>query len=192
MTERLLYVFDVDGVLADWAVAFTSLANRHFGLAIRSHGQQTEWDISGPDRWLTLEQETQIWSYIKTAPTWWETLPPLVTPGDVTAMHDLGKNHDLLYLTSRVGRHPGRQTERWLKDLGFPEAPVKISNDKAGYLEPFNAEHRVRIIEDRPATIAKLWDAAIHVTVRDWPYNRDTVPYCDDRVSSVAEFCGLG
>lgn len=186
---RKLFVFDVDGVLADFTLAFLSLCNRYYGTPVHSIGQQPTWLYAHTEGGLDPEREKVLWDYIKKSPGWWLTLNPLVTPGDIHDMHAVAREHDVMYLTSRIGKHPGRQTTAWLRQFDFPEAPVIVNNAKHEFLEEYNREGRVRIIEDRPDNIIALQDAGVWTATRDWPYNRCIE--ADHRVGSVSEFCDV-
>lgn len=181
MTD-LPVVFDVDGVLADFALHFTRLAHKHFPhVAVGSAGAQNTW--------LFAHDETfndQLWDFIKTATGWWETCPLLATPGDIEAMHDI-KNRDIVYLTSRVGRHPRQATMNWLADHDFPVGKVIVSHDKVDEVKKLGGAWG--ILEDCPDNMNELMAAGIWTVARDWPYNRHVK--VSDRVSSVAEFCDL-
>lgn len=188
----MIWIFDVDGVLADFTRSFTKLAHERYGTRVYSGGQQPNWHFSGENGLLTSEQETALWQEIKGSNMFWMTVLPCVSPGEIHDMQDLArelnKGDDLIYLTSRVGKHPGRQTESWLKGNGFPEGEVIINNAKRDFIQSNYLGHRVRIIEDRPDTIVELQDAGIWTATRDWQYNRHVE--ADHRVSSVSEFIG--
>lgn len=183
MTNQLLpAIFDVDGVLADFVLHFTRLANKHFP-QVRpiSTGAQPSWMFATDGGW----DDTQLWDFIRQATGWWEACPILVTPGDLEAMHEVASVRDIVYLTSRTGRHPRTETMRWLADRDFPVGKVIVSHDKVGEIQKLGGAWG--ILEDRPDNITELKDAGVWTVARDWQYNRHVKS--SDRVSSVAEFC---
>lgn len=179
-------VLDVDGVLADFVLAFTRMGNIRFGTPVYSNGRQRDWRrFEG----LTPAQIDALWDSVRSDNLFWESLPELVTPGDKQALRVLSDSgFSLLYLTLRPGVEPALQTRHWLLDHDFPAwDQVAVTDDKVAFLREFVKEPDVAvgILEDRPGELARMTDAGLPVTARDWPYNRGlSVP----RVYSVAEF----
>lgn len=186
MTDKPTVVFDVDGVFCDFVAGYTQLAHELFGTPVYPTGAQRTWGFTG----TTPEQDAQLWEYIKASPTFWLTMDPLVNLPEVNMMHEFAGEHHIVYMTNRVGLHPGRQTREWLMTNGLPQGDIEVVRDKAEAIASGYPDVRA-IIEDSPSNIEVMLDKRLPVYVRDWPYNRVlswSAPIAPGRVSSVAEF----
>ena len=121
-------MLDVDGVLADFILGFTQLATTAGYLYEPfSTKDQQSWDFNEHLSWT---QQQNLWVYIKASPTWWETLQPLVSVDEIDQISELAANHQLVFCTQRVGRHPQLQTTYWLRRLGILNGAVVVTKRK--------------------------------------------------------------
>lgn len=130
--------FDVDGVLADFNTSFIErcievtgkdlFPPRPFEIPTWHYPQlygytEAEMDfVNGP-----------VWGSVKSDPTFWRFLPGYDwTPEVLDALRGLQNNgHDIYFVTDRAGVNPKRQTEDFLRALGFHFPTVLISGKKA-------------------------------------------------------------
>ena len=174
-----IVVFDVDGVLADFTLGFTSMAHLKFPELPKPHGNsmQQTWDFaSGTGLW-TKEQEDACWQEIGQSSTFWSGLYPLVIEADRVAMRRLSKVADLWYVTARFGIAPGKQTRNWLGSYGFPqfENVIALGDRKGTKVDVIQELKAVAAIDDAPAHLEAL-DKIPHLSLfkRNWPYNIDS------------------
>lgn len=179
---RPVVVFDIDGVLADFTYAFSTLTE---GVGHTPGAQQT-WKFTGPSKDIN-----KAWRMIDASSDWWRKLNLLPTQSEVEEMRTLAKRVDIVYMTGRQdkGNDVKGQTEKWLLGYGLPHGEVMLENDKVRGCDIVEVTQRdiIGIIDDKPETVADLTAAGFNAYVRDWPYNR-AVGLRIPRVSSVGEF----
>lgn len=186
-------IFDVDGVLADFVFAFTELAAARYELewdTVHSNGAQMDWDFAGGYNGLSSEQVKELWDHIVKSPSFWRLIPPLVAESERSSIDRLAvANIEPLFMTSRNGVDPDKQTKWWLREHKFVDDPqVVIAKDKADAclrLASFGHEI-VGIIDDKPSQLEALRDVGLSTYARDWPYNRHVDGV--ERVGSISEF----
>lgn len=120
-------VFDCDGVLANFNAGFRRLAHEMFGTSLECAEKYT-WDDYGGG--ITEDQVNRAWNRIKQEDWFWALLDPLATPEELDRIGRLEKEHDLYFVTSRVGKNPKRQTEDWLSDV--VRRPTVIVSSRKG------------------------------------------------------------
>lgn len=186
----MILVIDVDGVLADFITAFTTLANEMFGTPVRRPHEQLTWasfllieDQPGIGKPLTAAQRDAVWQALNADPLFLYRLEPLATEEELGRLGTtLG---ELYFVTSRVARAAKQQTEdwlaRWVPGLVYPT--VVRTSDKAAVARAVRADVA---IDDSPEHVQAL-SAVCTAVVRDWPYNRD-VPATIPRVASFGAF----
>lgn len=179
-TIKPTVVFDIDGVLANFALGFTRLA-KEMGLTdtVVENGEQMSWNFPF--------HVDSVWSRVDSTYNFWEALQPFVDEDDMDAMHALAQEAHVMYVTGRNGEAAERQTHNWLNEWDFPEGPVFFvprKSDKEEVILP-NRYQLIGVLDDKPSILESLAAENIPVVARDWPYNR-SVPV--PRVSSVAEF----
>lgn len=126
--------FDVDGVLADFIYGFTNIGHDLYGGLQSSAHNQVEWD-SFPG--LTKTQEENIWKVIRDSNFFWQSLPLLLQPLEVTAIRELYCREDvqIYFVTNRFGEKVRQQTEAWLRnrlDLPSWANPTLITSRNKG------------------------------------------------------------
>ena len=128
--------FDLDGVLADFAGAFTAIARRRLPPPANSVLGLSEADPSADAVSPSLERH--IWREIRSTENFWTTLDPL-EPGLIAAVHDRAARDrwDTFFVTQRpdtAGDSVQRQTQRWLAEQGFPLPSVIVHRGSRGRL----------------------------------------------------------
>ena len=135
-------------------------------------------------------ETSSVWESIKADPKFWQNLPPYTdTKASLAYLSTLRSNHDIYFVTSRVGIKCKLQTERWLRRYGFDDATVLISSQKGAVAGSLNCD---AYVDDR-------WENALDVMlasprtksfllVRPWNQGHDTAVFDITRVSTVVGF----
>lgn len=97
MREKLRIGFDLDGVLANFTVAFSTMAHAQFGTPVYPDGHCVDVYSFG----LSDEEADILWGYINTHPEFWRDLPPLVTPQEAQRIRALACRANVFFLTTR-------------------------------------------------------------------------------------------
>ena len=164
-------VFDLDGVLADFVLGFTTLANQLYGTPVYSTSQQKEWQrFDG----LNPEQVDKVWKTIDTLPTFWTDLQPLIDKPTCMQIHLLTHDHDVYFVTSRSpAGNAKRQAEEWLRRhiCLYTSPTVVMTKEKGEFCKIAKID---ALLEDRPKSA--LWvlyqSPKTRVFLLDQPYNR--------------------
>jgi hypothetical protein len=126
------WIFDIDGVFADWCNETRYLIEDLFGIKVPAN-EFPKWDWM--DDHLHKDQIIQLLDYQLTHPKWWGDINPyndarlgLETLSDV----ECAQQADIYFLTKREGVGVKFATERWLERLGFPGATVILTNKDKG------------------------------------------------------------
>ena len=121
-----IYMFDVDGVLADFDLGYTSLAHRVFGTPIQTTVTQMEWNFRSI---LTNKEQSTVWDILKNTSHWWETLVPLVDYDTFREINKLGRVNDVYFITNRMHNlhSPSHQTRAWLEAQGIIHPQVVVT-----------------------------------------------------------------
>jgi hypothetical protein len=142
--------FDMDGVLADFAAAFSEVEARLFVQppSLRAGQPETEERARSksalPDsrsRDAENQQEARrrrdaVWAAIDSTPDFWTTLRPTAA-GAVARIHALMRRHrwEVFFITQRPdteGDTVQRQTQRWLVEQGFDLPSVLVIDGSRG------------------------------------------------------------
>ncbi|MEN3338750.1 MAG: hypothetical protein V7647_2426 [Acidobacteriota bacterium] len=147
--------FDMDGTLADFALAFRDVEARLFGpgphihedqperqqqaqaLAIDGAGvTQDEPDEEGISAAEARHRRALIWETIQATPDFWRTLKPM-QEGAVARIHALMLQHkwEVFFITQRPyseGDTVQRQTQKWLVEQGFDLPSVLVLGGSRG------------------------------------------------------------
>lgn len=167
--------FDIDGVLADFTLGFTSLA-AEIGVV--------------KEPWTGYEQPTfnfkfhvaPVWNAVDMKPRFWLDLQPLVTKHERELMNRMAEDVNIVYVTARKAS-AWEQTHKWLEKYGFPEGPVFFTDDKVPLYLSMGTGLRWAI-DDKPDTLRAMYLVGLPSIIRHWPYN-SAAP--GTRVFSVSE-----
>jgi len=135
------YMFDVDGVLADFDLAFTTLAHKMFGTPIISTVDQKEWSFRTI---LSTKEQSAVWDVLKNTPQWWASLEPLVSPNTFMKINYLCRHNEVYFITNRMHNlsSPGVQTQEWLIAYGITRNPrVIVTKDKGEACKVMNIDY---------------------------------------------------
>lgn len=172
---------DIDGVLANFTDAYSLMLTKVSGIEFprASKDWPTEWYW---DRTLgiTKEQERHVWGQIMAEGShYWEKLQPLEEAYRcLRQLNWIAKNdHEVYFLTNRMGYRAKYQTERWLYKHGMDYPTVILSGQKTPLLRDMNIDF---FIDDKPDTIYELyevftkygWFTNQQFYLLDAPYNR--------------------
>lgn len=132
-------VFDVDGVLANFTRAFTSIGHYFFGTSIVESDEQKSWNFR---EHLTDIQQTKMWEYLRNYPNWWNTLMPLVPHEVFQRVNALTLKNEVYFLTNRFSncRPAGEQTLSWLIRQGIDKPRVIVSSRKGEICKAVGAD----------------------------------------------------
>lgn len=198
--------FDIDGVLANFTAAYQRLVVEVAGVDRFQPG-----DITNPPCWNWPEYRgystavvQEVWRRIAASESFWFELG--ILDGADTLRHVIGSledDHDVYFITSRVGQAVKRQTEAWLEEqIGMQIPTVLISNEKALCMVALSLDayiddnlDNVRSCEvalqnerARAAAMAQPPKLDTKVFLLDYAYNADTRIFSDvTRVRSVGQ-----
>lgn len=171
------FAVDLDGVVCNWARAFSELCNEIDDRApvITDNAcpawrwQTWYWD-AGPKAKAIIEE---AWKLIKTAlPTFWENVDPLF-PDAMPLLAEMSDTQPLIFITRRDGPEVWKQTTNWLRRYGVREPLVycvKSGEEKSEVMDKLGLD---LIIEDSPVYVVKdLLPAGKQVILIDWLYNQ--------------------
>lgn len=124
------YMFDVDGVLADFVYGATQMMVDMGGFPLTAAYSTRE-----QQRWDWPFDTSRLWAAIKESTNFWENLPVLVTPEEAKLVADLAEREIVYFTTSRAGKGNSKeQTERWLqKNLGVKSPTVIVTPNKGEF-----------------------------------------------------------
>ena len=157
-------LFDVDGVLADFVIAYLTLLRDCVpgceDIEPYHTGLQKVWDFSIDKNYIHAG-----WVIVKNSNTFWMTLPPLVSPGTFARINALTKKREVYFVTSRSGGHKAQeQTRRWLTEHGVEHPTVIVSKNKGQFARAVDAAaliddkagNAVYVAYESPSTTAYL------------------------------------
>lgn len=147
--------FDLDGTLANFAVAFREVEVRVFGADSHTDAgqpekeredapEQAEGEEQSNDQGTKRERSAAegrrrrdaIWNEIRKTPNFWAQLEPL-DPNAVRRIHEMTLRHkwEVFFITQRPyteGDTVQRQTQRWLVTQGFDMPSVLVIGGSRG------------------------------------------------------------
>ncbi len=177
--------FDIDGVLADYCLGYSTIANRLFGSPVFQTVDMQSWNDWG----LTKEQEGEMWKYIENEPNFWLRLPALVSREVFEQIDALSTTHHVVFVTYRMTGFPcpQQQTWRWLHSNGIRRPNVILSKHKGHIAQAIGANYS---IEDKAsnATDVTFLAPRCQSYLINRPYNRDETTLSVIRLNSVSEF----
>ena len=171
MAKRKVFVFDLDGVLADFIGGFTTLAASLFPtqhIPVYSTYQQKVWNgFAGLDE----KQEEIVWKAVFQSPSFWTDLEPLNTADEWTALETLSLKADVYFATNRAGIDPRYQSIAFLEKQGIFRPQVVVTRRKGEFCKCVSATYAIDDKADNASAIA--WTSEQH--------NGITRPYLIDR-----------
>ena len=182
MRGLLKVLFDVDGVLADFTLAFTSLAKE---LGIIKHS----WKQSEQITWDLPFHVDPVWREVNQRMNWWMTLEPLIGIEEIDLINRAIYEHEVFFITNRHDPDRGlsveAQTMHWLDSVGVDVGSAEVfrTDDKAKLATNLHLDLG---IDDNLANLLNLSKVPGFTPVAlTWPYNKD---FTGCRVSSVSQF----
>ena len=172
-------MFDLDSVLVDFTVGFTSIAARLFpdkAQVVRAHQQPSY-------KWALESKEVdQVWREIDKDPLFWLNLPPLVGPDVFDRIDELGKTTPVYFVTARPD-YCKLATENWLCAQGWylDNPTVVMTKNKGEFAKAVGAGWSIE-------------DKASNASMISWLTNDKTASYLIDRPynAAPAEFLASG
>lgn len=134
-------VWDIDGVLADFCLAFSGLGNKYFGTPVISTYQHTVWDeFPG----MTALMVDHCWEHVNKNPSFWGELTPLVGKQTFLDIDELSLTGRVYFATNR--KNGKYETERWLKGYGVTNPTVVLTPRKGEFARAVGATY---LIDDK-------------------------------------------
>jgi len=129
----LRVAFDIDGVVADLRSVLVRQAEVLFGRALSI---APDVDADHPLEGLNHRERKRLWRQIATVENFWETLEE-TEPGAVARIAAIASacRWEVLFVTKRpatAGDGAQTQTQRWLRDKGFPLPAVYVVRRSRG------------------------------------------------------------
>lgn len=183
-------MFDVDGVLADFVLGFTTLA-AELGSNTTPYSciEQRRWDFDLP-RGLVC----RVWEKIHAADSlFWETLPALVSGEELERIRKLSVDEHVYFVTARdpgPTKRPKAQTEAWLTRRGITNPAVIVCANKGNFARAVEidfaiddkAGNAVYIAYDSPGTRSFLLNRPSNL------FDETVLGSRVERVMSVTDF----
>lgn len=193
--------FDIDGVLADFTTAYQAAFVQLTGKNLFEPDDARNppvWDWP-EHRGYTKKETRQVWDYIKDSPDWWTSLAEEDGMSDLRRIYpQLVQDHDVYFITNRVGQDVKWQSEVWLATAlnnPLPSPTVLLSIKEKGFVA-----HGLRLdvfIDDNLENVVDIviktsgWGKPTRTYLLDRSYNRDITPVGVTRVKSVHEMLTL-
>jgi uncharacterized HAD superfamily protein len=179
---------DIDGVLADFNTAYMKLLKEVSGRDIIPEGYfPSVWNYATEQLKFTQEEDTKVWDVIKSTP-FWMSLPVLASEEERGLVHKWDVDHDLYFITTRMGVQVKAQTEAWLMHhFELPCPTVLISAQKGPLAKGLDLDI---FVDDRDKNIIEVGLASekTQCYILDYPYNREALyDQSVKRVSSLME-----
>lgn len=187
-------VFDIDGVLADWSTGFSHLARTLFPWAdpqvpIVSHYERQSWD-DYPG--MTPDMVKANWNHVHTHPSFWATLPSLMTDKEGQGIFSLiDKGHRVYFATNRNTEGALEATRDWLGRRIGCDVNIIITHRKGEFCKVVDADYS---IDDKSENVdCAIWmtDKKTKAYVITRPYNSGVyAPHSKSarRVETVSQF----
>ena len=159
---------DVDGVVADFVLSFTSLA-KEMGLVkeVYPTAQQKDWSFPF--------DTNPVWERVKASYNWWMTLQPLVSLTEIAHLNAALMAHDIYFVTSRprtLGLSAERQTACWLEGIGVSVVMATVIATKTGTKGALMKSLDIDVaIDDYILNLEDIDQHGIKAFARSWSYN---------------------
>lgn len=185
-----------DGCLANFNKGYAHLLNQEAERFPEGWKKDFQTYVVPPwiDTWdwdkkygYTSAERSKVWDYIKSSEYWFKLDPlPLATEA-VEVLEDLSLEHEVYFITHRMGKEAKQLTEDWLFGLGMTCPTVLIStDDKTPLVQGLDLD---MYVDDKKSTIFNLSVKALPKTklyIIDSPYNQGPIEGVT-RLSSVLE-----
>lgn len=175
MKKRLM--LDIDGVIADFVLGFTTAA-KTLGLIDAPYSTREQ------EGWAFPFDESKVWGYLNCCPNWWLTLEPLVSKYEVQCLADLcrAEGIEVHFLTSRPEARRGmsvtEQARLWLTSVaGWPAEfeSWNVACSGNGNKGLYCVVHEIQLaVDDRPENVKSIEGAGIRAWLYLQSYNRGT------------------
>lgn len=178
---------DLDGVVADFNSAFARLLKRiNPSIILDATAPDFPDCWNWPERYgYSKEDESKAWAEVKHSGVFWRSLFPYPNGyADVEHLNILQRTHEIYFVTSRPGVTAKRESEEWLRGMGFngPTVIICDSHSKADFVQAVKID---MVIEDKPETLLDCNNT--HTVLVRRPYNKGYWGYFNDTVDSVRE-----
>lgn len=175
--------FDLDGVLAQFNVAFHDLL-------VARHGDRFPkgYDPSDPPVWewprhfgYTEAEEMKVWEEVWASRTFWQHLN--VIPGEERTIHQLNAlnvhdGHEIHFITNRRGKAVQYQSAWFLSNAGFRHPSVIIARNKYPVIQSLKLD---AYTDDKIETVNELAQAFEDDHIRTRIYLRHTLHNRENR-----------
>lgn len=167
------YVIDMDGVLAEFNTSFAAQIG-HPDIPVDDLTWPKLWDW--PQQYVSDEQLANVWRQVHRSETFWESLPCFSWTQETLTLlaHEIGRGHEVYFVTARQGVDAKRQTERWLQKYGIelPTVVVVQKMEKGGIVQDLGADV---MIDDKPELLVSAKAAgkeSLRLYLQVHPYNK--------------------
>ena len=187
MTRRKVVQFDIDGVLCNWHLPFTTKGNELFGTEIQQPWEVREWlPLSN----MTETQYHEVWRWINQNDyDFWASCPPLLERSIYNRINYLSAEKvDIYFVTARHTPNAKAATEVWLLSQGISMPTVILCEHKAWVAELLKAEYAIEDNAENASQIATVGSGATKSYLIDRKYNRKEVDPAVRRIEVVSEF----
>lgn len=156
--------FDVDGVIANFTVAFTRLAHDigEKTNLVRQEDQQ---------EWKFPFHVDRVWREVERTQNWWMTLDPLVDEAEIAFINDCIATKYTCFITNRkqtAGLPIEEQTRQWLRGIGINASNVFAVDHKGPLCGALALDW---FVEDKIANLESIRDGGVLAIARSWAYN---------------------
>lgn len=185
MNKKIIQ-FDVDGVLADFILAFTMRGNEMYGTPISQSNDQPYWDgFPG----MTKKHISGVWDSINNDDGFWSSMRCLVSIPTMLRINALVTQHDVYFVTARRTRNAKRRTQGWLEHHGIYNPTVIISPAKGEVARALEVTHAIDDKAGNAICVQHLSEAQSYIIDRKYnQFPHDTVGTKVKRVKTVEEF----
>jgi uncharacterized HAD superfamily protein len=184
---------DVDGVLADFDLAFCSLIRDVLGnteplnrLLANPNEYPDSWNYH-LDAGVSLQEDERLWNFIRRSNFWARLQPTREGRGCARLLQKLADaGHTVYFITAREGDYAKEQTEEWLNAVGIRWPTVIVVKHYADKAEIVKALDVDLFIDDKPEACDLAHMAGMRdVILYDRPHNRVSTPPGVQRVVNL-------
>jgi len=179
---------DLDGCLADFNLAFAQMLNRieHKTIDIYADAFPVVWHWPEHYGWQA-ETIEKAWTEVRESGFFWKLLFPYPTAQeDLKFLNSLRKEHEIYFLTNRVGKSAKIEAEEWLASRNFPYPTVVICAKKGLFCKALDIDV---IVDDSPDNLLDAYGASINTKciLFKRPYNQGNWDHFPGTVTSIRE-----